>query len=267
MVSDVHDAVLRVDPGRGAAEIGGCRIDVANLELKRRIGYVPQELALYEELSARDNLRFFGSLYGLPPARLAARIDFALATAGLDGRADELVRTFSGGMKRRLNMVAALLHEPDFLILDEPTVGVDPQSRNLIFETLEGLVGDGTTLLYTTHYMEEVERLCGRVAIMDAGKVIAEGEIDELHTLVPGEQIVTIRLRDSFPGDLSAVPGVTHAEYRHPTLILELAELTDTLPRVLEAIRLGGGAVESVTTERTSLEEVFLHLTGRTLRD
>lgn len=202
--------------------------------LKRKLGYVPQELALYEDLTAAENLRFFGAVYGLSGAALAERVRYGLELVGLTDRAKSRVRTFSGGMKRRLNLAAALLHEPELLVLDEPTVGVDPQSRNAIFEALQGLAASGLTLLYTTHYMEEVERLCDRIAIMDQGQIVAEGTQAELAELLPTEKSRTITLAaDDATLALLAAHGLSWRE---------------------------GG-------ERGGLESVFLHLTGRSLRD
>lgn len=202
--------------------------------LKSKIGYVPQELALYEDLTAAENLRFFGAVYGLGGAALAERVHYGLELVGLTDRAKSRVRTFSGGMKRRLNLAAALLHEPELLVLDEPTVGVDPQSRNAIFEALQGLAQNGLTLLYTTHYMEEVERLCDRIAIMDQGQIVAEGTQAELAELLPTEKSRTITLAaDDTTLALLAAHGLSWRE---------------------------GG-------ERGGLESVFLHLTGRSLRD
>jgi ABC-2 type transport system ATP-binding protein len=251
----------------GELHLEGERIGVRELKVKQRIGYVPQDLALYEDLSALDNLRFFGMLYDLNGAALDAGIVNVLAITGLGDRSKDVVRTFSGGMKRRLNIAGALLHDPDFLILDEPTVGVDPQSRNLIFDALETLVAAGKTVLYTTHYMEEVERLCHAVAIMDSGKVIAEGEVSELHRLVPAETVVHIQLEAPLTSELDDIQGVLSFRHVHPALTLELEDLTRDLPVVLEQIALRGGIVEDIHTERPSLESVFLHLTGRHLRD
>ena len=149
--------------------------------LKRKIGLVPQDLALYDELTARDNLRYFGALYGLSGQALATAMQAALALVGLADRAGDRVKTFSGGMKRRLNLAAGLLHDPDILLLDEPTVGVDPQSRNAIFDNLEELKRRGKALLYTTHYMEEVERLADRIVIIDNGKVVANDTLSGLY--------------------------------------------------------------------------------------
>jgi ABC-2 type transport system ATP-binding protein len=170
-----------VAPDRGEVRIGGRRLSGDTDPLKRRIGLVPQDLALYDELTARQNLRFFGALYGLRGGGLAAAIADALALVGLADRAHDRVKTFSGGMKRRLNLAAGLLHDPDVLILDEPTVGVDPQSRNAIFDNLEALKRDGKALLYTTHYMEEAERLADRIIVLDHGRVIAEDTLAGLY--------------------------------------------------------------------------------------
>ena len=202
--------------------------------LKRKIGYVPQELALYDDLSAAENLRFFGAIYSLSGAKLTERVDAALEVAGLQDRAKSKVRTFSGGMKRRLNLAAALLHEPELLVLDEPTVGVDPQSRNAIFEALEKLAQSGLTLLYTTHYMEEVERLCNRIAIMDQGQIVAEGTQAELSELLP--------------------------QTTKRAVMLEADEAT-------LALLASHGLTWREASERGGLESVFLHLTGRSLRD
>lgn len=256
-----------LNPDMGEVHLDGDRIGVRELQVKQRIGYVPQELALYEELSGLDNMRFFGMLYDIHGTALESRMQAALGVIGLEDRAKDLVRTYSGGMKRRLNIAGAMLHDPDFLILDEPTVGVDPQSRNLIFDALETLVRDGKTILYTTHYMEEVERLCERVAIMDGGKVIAEGEVSQLHRLVSAEGIVRIQLQSPLPGVFAGMPSVLACHEEGRTLTLELKDLTHDLPAVLATIAANGGVVEDVRTERASLETVFLHLTGRHLRD
>jgi ABC-2 type transport system ATP-binding protein len=171
-----------VTPERGDVFIGGRRLAGDTDPAKRRIGLVPQDLALYDELSAHDNLRFFGALYDLTGGALEAAIASALQLVGLADRARDLVKTWSGGMKRRLNLAAGLLHDPDILLLDEPTVGVDPQSRNAIFDNLEALKGRGKALLYTTHYMEEAERLADRIVVIDHGKVIADDTLAGLQS-------------------------------------------------------------------------------------
>ena len=167
-------------PDGGQVSLNGVRVTQDANALKRRVGLVPQDLALYEELSAWANLELFGGLYGLGTARLLERASDALALVGLSARRNDLVKTFSGGMKRRLNIAGALLHDPELILLDEPTVGVDPQSRNAIFENLEALKRRGKTLLYTTHYMEEAERLCDRVLILDHGRILADDSVANL---------------------------------------------------------------------------------------
>ena len=175
-----------VTPDRGQVLIGGAPLAGDTDPKKRRIGLVPQDLALYDELSATANLRFFGSLYSLTPKALGAAIERTLTLVGLADRARDLVKNFSGGMKRRLNLAAGLLHDPDILLLDEPTVGVDPQSRNAIFDNLEALKASGKALLYTTHYMEEAERLADRIVIIDHGRVVADDTVAGMRARVPG---------------------------------------------------------------------------------
>jgi len=174
-----------IRPDRGDVLVGGAPLRGDTDPKKRKIGVVPQDLALYDELSARANLRFFGSLYSLPNAVLERAIASTLELVGLADRAGDRVKTFSGGMKRRLNLAAGLLHDPDIVLLDEPTVGVDPQSRNAIFDNLETLKARGKALLYTTHYMEEAERLADRVVVIDHGRVVANDTLDGVRSLVP----------------------------------------------------------------------------------
>jgi ABC-2 type transport system ATP-binding protein len=262
-------------PDAGTVAVDGQSVSADTSPAKGRIGYVPQELALYEELSAADNLRLFGGMYGLRGAALRGRIAEALAITGLADRAAEPVSRFSGGMKRRLNIGAALVHDPEFLIFDEPTVGVDPQSRNAIFDTLKGLQAAGKTILYTTHYMEEVERLCDRVAIMDHGAIVADDTLDGLRRLLPASDEVGVEIDpssltdgDGWVGELrSACGGVRQARFKGTTLTLDVDYLSRDVPAVLawlEGRKLG---VCGVASRRATLEDVFLHLTGRTLRD
>jgi ABC-2 type transport system ATP-binding protein len=264
--------ILRADAGR--VEVAGEAVTSDTSPAKRRIGYVPQDLALYEELSAADNLRLFGSMYGLRGAALRTRIDYALQLTGLSDRATEPVSRYSGGMKRRLNIAAAILHEPELLVFDEPTVGVDPQSRNAIFETLKGLQAAGKTIVYTTHYMEEVERLCDRVAIMDHGTIVADDTLAGLQRLLPSSDELQIEVGSIVDGDgqwaaqlPASVPGVRQANLRGATLTADVEHLGRDAPAVLGFLRDHGIDVRTVTTRRASLEDVFLHLTGRTLRD
>jgi len=255
-----------LDPDSGSVSIHGKPVTTGSNDGKRAIGYVPQDLALYGDLTARDNLSFFGSLYGLEGDELARAIDRSLEFTGLADRAKEAVKTFSGGMKRRLNIAVGVVHDPELMIFDEPTVGVDPQSRNAIFEALESLRGSGKTILYTTHYMEEVERLCDRVAVMDRGKIVAEDDLGGLHRLLPERNDVTIELETVPPADLLSRLGF-EGDLDGQTLKAHLSNLGDDLPKLLSNLSSLGIVYSSVSTYRPSLEEVFLHLTGKALRD
>ena len=262
--------ILRPDSGQ--VLIDGRQITSDTSPIKQRIGYVPQDLALYEELDAIGNLRLFGALYHLGGDTLRKRIDEALALTGLADRAREPVTRFSGGMKRRLNIGAALLHDPDLLILDEPTVGVDPQSRNAIFDTLKTLQSRGKTLIYTTHYMEEVERLCDRVAIMDHGQIIANDTLPGLRGLLPNRDRLQVELTDVGGGDgrleqLTTLAGVRLADLHGTTLTLEIDHIGRDVPTILTWLDTRNFHIRSASTRHTALEDIFLHLTGRSLRD
>ena len=255
----------------GEVRVEGRRLSGDADPLKHKLGFVPQELALYEELSARQNLALFGSVYGLTGHALAEAMDESLALVGLTDRAGEKVGKFSGGMKRRLNLAAALLHKPEVLLLDEPTVGVDPQSRNAIFENLEALKARGMALLYTTHYMEEVERLCERVVIVDHGKVVANDTLRGLYRQHAGAGRLAIELEDASDGPwlaaLRALPEVSAAELEGELLHVTLSGALDQAPAVLRALTAQGRSYSHFTTERPDLEAVFLSLTGKRLRD
>jgi len=235
---------------------------------KRRIGLVPQDLALFENLSARANLQTFGALYGLSGPALEKRCDAALELVGLADRGRDRPDTFSGGMKRRLNLACALLHDPDVLLLDEPTVGIDPQSRNAIFENLETLQSLGKTIVYTTHYMEEVERLCDRVVIMDHGKIVADDTLEGLAGKTPNRDVLTVTV--SGECNLAAIegtPGVRAVTRDGNTLRFSLNSLSNDVAAVLAALREQHVTIERIDSDRASLETYFLALTGRQLRD
>ncbi len=256
-----------VTPTRGWIEICGIELASDPYAAKAKIGLVPQELALYEELSAEQNLRYFGALYGLRGQTLAERIDQALETVGLRDRARDPVKTYSGGMKRRLNIAAGLLHRPQVLILDEPTVGVDPQSRNHIFATVRALRDAGTTIVYSTHYMEEVEALCDRVAIIDAGKVIAVGTVPELVAAHTRDEIVI-----ELGGDPALVAEASRAACArgatlHGASQLHVESASRGLSAVIGGIERSGAVIVRIASHEATLENAFLALTGHALRD
>jgi ABC-2 type transport system ATP-binding protein len=261
-----------IRPDSGRVEVGEGMRDPGAARTRRDIGYVPQEIAVYEDLTGRENLSFFGRLYGLGGKRLKARIDETLDFVDLTSRADQKVAAYSGGMKRRLNIAASLLHEPGLLILDEPTVGIDPQSRNSILENLAALRSSGTAVLYTSHYMEEVERLCDRIAIMDDGKVLAEGTRGSLLELL-GDRVDQVRLAtlntptESLVKALGELDGVASVGTTSDGLELTARDVTQTLPSVLAEVARHGTAVTGLSVEQADLESVFLQLTGKGLRD
>ena len=235
---------------------------------KQRIGLVPQDIALYETLSAIRNLETFGALYGLSGSLLKQRADAALEMVGLADRALDKPATFSGGMKRRLNIACALVHDPDILLLDEPTVGIDPQSRNAIFNNLESLKARGKALIYTTHYMEEVERLCDRVVIMDHGQVIASDTLAGLYRQLPAAQSLTIELEGTVDtASLAREVGVKNAVQQNGRLVVGMDDLSATSAPVLAWLAARGHRVNHIASDRANLESLFLNLTGRQLRD
>ena len=258
-------------PDRGEVRIGGGVVRGETDPVKLRLGLVPQEVALHDELSARENLALFGAIYNMRGAALGRAVESALDLAGLADRARHRVSTFSGGMKRRLNLAAALLHEPSILLLDEPTVGVDPQSRNAIFSSLEELKRQGKTLVYTTHYMEEAERLCDRIIIIDHGRVMANDTLDAVRRLVPSLNVLEIGVenpgRDGWLDPLRTVAGVSAAEWDGTTLRVTVQDLLTGSPPVLEWLAAGNYTCSHLKSQRADLETVFLALTGRSVRN
>jgi ABC-2 type transport system ATP-binding protein len=257
-----------VTPDSGQVLIDGQAIAADDSPVKRRIGLVPQDISLFEDFGARGNLELFGALYGIQGALLKERVDAALELVGLADRARDKPSRYSGGMKRRLNIAAALVHDPDLLVLDEPTVGVDPQSRNAIFDNLEALAARGKAIVYTTHYMEEAERLADRIVIVDHGRVVASDTPAALKRALGSTGVVTVDVTGTV--DVVALlrePGVTRAEQRDETLTLGIADLGAVLPHVLTWLAARDHAIRRIASAEADLEDVFLSLTGRQLRD
>jgi ABC-2 type transport system ATP-binding protein len=259
-----------LEPDSGRVTVSGIPVSTTGIEAKAAIGLVPQDLAIYPDLSAEENLTFFGRLYGMRGRELNARVDEILEVIGLTERRADRSKEFSGGMKRRLNIGIGLLHRPRLLILDEPTVGVDPQSRNAILESVQALAAEGMAVLYTTHYMEEAERLCDRVGIIDQGEIKAEGTRRELVALV-GEKD---RLRLAGTGSLQSaadsvlmLSDVESASVAEGGIDLVVADAGGLLSELLQVVTHAGMHVTGVELTEPDLEAVFLHLTGKALRD
>jgi linearmycin/streptolysin S transport system ATP-binding protein len=257
-------------PDEGQIRFDGIDLAARPLEVKRQLGVVPQEPALYETLSARENLRFWGGLYGLAGRDLASAVDRVLELVGLSDRAAEPIRGYSGGMKRRLNLALGLVHGPKAVLMDEPTVGIDPQARLKILEAVKGVTASGATVIYTTHYLEEAEDLCDRIAIMDHGKILAEGTLEELIRRVGGREMVTVRgafAPESLRALVASLPGVAISAEEAGRVVLTVdgsgRGAVDVLGRVLGS----GLDVQGVSVQPPSLNMLFLNLTGRELRD
>ena len=237
---------------------------------KKRLGIVPQDLALYEDLTAERNVLFFASLYGLRDGELHKQCRWALEFTGLCERAKDKVNTFSGGMKRRLNIACAIAHRPELLIMDEPTVGIDPQSRNHILNAIKQLRQEGMTILYTTHYMEEVEEIATRIIIMDQGQIIAEGTKEALKAGVEAER--RFRIEAELPDAFDTTPfyrieGVKEAVRREDGVEITALKGVENLDRIIACLLESGARLQNISCQTASLETVFLRLTGRSLRD
>jgi ABC-2 type transport system ATP-binding protein len=260
-----------LSPDEGDVLVDGHSVRTASSAVRRVLGVVPQEIALYPTLTAAENLRFWGRMYGLSGRTLSDAIAYGLKMAGLEDQANKRIETYSGGMKRRINIAAGILHRPRVLLMDEPTVGIDPQSRNHILDTVRELNSAGMTVLYTSHYMEEVEALCDRIAIIDHGRAIALGTLEELRALVGDEDRLQIELGEQSCAEaltaVRAVSGVSRAELVDSTLELFAPDAAAVLGGIVGAIAQAGATVRSVTVVEPNLESVFLHLTGRALRD
>lgn len=241
----------------------------SNYYVKKNIGVVPQNLAIYNEFKAYENVEYFGRLYGLKGRELKDSIRQALDFTGLWERKNEYPKKFSGGMQRRLNIACSIVHKPKLIIMDEPTVGIDPQSRNHILDSVVKLNEMGSTVIYTSHYMEEVEALCSRVVIMDNGRLIAQGTIEELKEYIQDEQIIDIVLKNyshSITEAVKAVCGVKECLLQKGTMKVIL-DKSSSLSRIINSIVENGGIITKINMEDASLEDVFLGLTGKKLRD
>lgn len=257
-----------LEPTSGEAWVLGQKASTRDRHLRAKIGIVPQELAVYGELNARENLNFFGSLYGLSGEGLRRRVDEVLAAIGLAERATERVANFSGGMKRRLNLGAAIVHAPRLLLLDEPTTGVDPQSRNHIFEEVRRLASQGVCIVYTSHYIEEVQALCSRVGIIDHGRLIACDSLSALLQKMDG--LIRFRVSGDTPElreRLRQIPDVHLNGQEGPAMELECRDTKAALMRLIAVLNELQIELVSLETTEPNLERVFLHLTGRGLRD
>lgn len=269
---NILSTALRADGG--TVFFRGKPVGSADVHYRASLGIVPQNLAIYEEISARDNVAFFASLYGLRGKQLRDNVQKALEFVGLSDRQQDKPSTYSGGMKRRLNIACALAHDPQIIILDEPTVGIDPQSRTHILDSIKGLRDAGATVLYTTHYMEEVEAISTRIVIMDDGRVIAEGTKEQLKERVAGGRVYSIGIEgveaaraNGVAEALFSVGGVQRVDWTDEGLDVAATPGIDNLDKIIAALMDAGLKIRNLTTAAASLETVFLQLTGRSLRD
>lgn len=255
-------------PSLGEVYINQYSVLSQAIQAKSSLGLVPQDLALYEDLSGQENLNFWGQAYGLSGDQLQQRINTVLQQVGLDSRAKDLVNTYSGGMKRRLNFACAILHEPKALLLDEPTVGVDPQSREHLLAAVEQLKSQGTAVLYTTHYMEEAERLCDRIAIIDNGQIIALGTVNELRSQMGEKDLITLQGDFSQSEEASlenVITGFELLEWQDHTIRFMAENAAAQLSVILSQFKTG--QVKQTAVQQANLESLFIKLTGRELRD
>ncbi|OLG13229.1 multidrug ABC transporter ATP-binding protein [Bacillus paralicheniformis] len=237
---------------------------------KMNIGIVPQDLAIYEDLTAYENVKFFAGLYGLRGSHLHNRVEEALQFVGLSDKHKSFPKNFSGGMKRRLNIACAIAHRPKLIIMDEPTVGIDPHSRNYILESVKKLNAMGCTIIYTSHYMEEVEEICTRIAIVDHGKIIAEGTKEQLKSIITNTKDIQVVLKSAENvdiGELKTISGVEAAALEDNTIKINSDAGVNNLNQIIEKLMKNGAEIRSLEEKAPNLETVFLTLTGRQLRD
>lgn len=255
---------------KGTVEILGKDIEKNSTFAKQNIGVVPQDIAIYEDLTAYENVKFFASLYGLRGAELKEKVEEALKFVGLLDKKKEYPKSFSGGMKRRLNIACAIAHRPKLIIMDEPTVGIDPQSRNHILQSVKKLNSLGCTIIYTTHYMEEVEAICGNIAIIDHGKVIAQGTKEELKSIVTDVNYVEITVGDANlvnVEELKGIVGVKQIKIENEKIKIESKRDITNLDKIILFFTLNNISIMNIESKNPDLESVFLTLTGRKLRD
>lgn len=262
---NMMSTILKSDTGH--IHIDGKPVNKNSEACKHLIGVVPQEISLYEDLSAYQNLLFWGELYGIPSKELKERIHTTLELIGLLDRKNDLIKTYSGGMKRRINIAAALLHHPKVLFMDEPTVGIDPQSRNHIFEVIETLNAQGMTIIYTTHYMEEVERLCDRIAIIDSGSIIAQGTQSELKELVLNKESIQLEFDILSESNIEQLEKVLPYTVTHNQNKLIVDCTIKDLSKVITACNELQLSIKDIQLNKVNLEAIFLSLTGKQLRD
>ncbi|RUS45349.1 ABC transporter ATP-binding protein [Cohnella sp. AR92] len=266
----IHMVSSLLKATRGDIEVLGKNIAKHPKFAKSNIGIVPQDIAIYEQLTAYENVEFFAGLYGLRGSRLKERTEEALEFVGLGDKAKSLPKSFSGGMKRRLNIACAIAHRPKLIIMDEPTVGIDPHSRNYILQSVLKLNQMGCTIIYTSHYMEEVEEICTRIAIVDHGKVIAEGTKEQLKSIVTDTKEIWIGVRSERNIDvelLQKVPGVISARIEEGLIKLQSKAEVTNLNEIIQLLIQANADIRSVEEQAPNLESVFLTLTGRNLRD
>jgi ABC-2 type transport system ATP-binding protein len=258
-----------LQPDEGSISVAAFNVFTSSLRAKQALGVVPQELALYTELNAYQNLNFFGRLYGLRGSELHSRINEVLKIVNLESRSKDIVGSFSGGMQRRLNIAAALLHRPRVVLMDEPTVGLDPQNRTNILAIVQSIAAEGTAVLYSTHYMDEVEQICQRIGIIDHGRLLVEGSLEELRLKSGGKQVITMRGAFHVAAAANAfdlAPGDSILKCSAEEIVLHLAGAESGLTSLLKAASRVGD-VREVAMNRQSLESLFIQLTGRELRE
>ena len=257
-------------PSSGNIYINGNDVVEKNMMVKKILGLVPQDIALYPTLSAKENLMFWGKMYGVPKVVLKNRVSEVLQIVGLEERKNEMIKNYSGGMKRRINIGAALLHNPEILIMDEPTVGIDPQSRNHILETVKKLNQEGMTVIYTSHYMEEVEYICNQIGIMDKGKLIAFGNKDDIKKTVINKEKIEIKLSQITPmiGEtIKELPSVEKLIIKDRDITIYSKGNGELLADIISITNKAKIKILSINIEEPNLESVFIHLTGKALRD